>query len=100
MDLRVFDTVSSTLGDQSGLTYCGNRVYTLEDVYPDTANYNEFMSIDFDSGLLVAQSDEEEHVGTYDFTFKVGLEDYPSISQLTNSLTISIKFCKLTDLIW
>jgi len=68
------DQVSLTNGDLSGVTYCGNRVYSLDTSTPSFGT--------FDPSTLeisVATSDPVD-IGTHAVTLILSLVDYPAVS--------------------
>ena len=62
------DTISLTLGDQTGLTYCGERTFSIQGVSPATPAHSGFLTLDATTGSIVAQTNDPSHVGTYTVT--------------------------------
>lgn len=74
------DSVSSTLGDATGLTYCGSR--TIE-IVTDPTTYSGFLSFDPATGIINLQTDDDSNINSYSIDARIYLDDYNSVEAFT-----------------
>ena len=75
--LDVKDSVSRSLGNQDGLTYCGARKFE----FAPSLTTLPFVSLQ--DGEMVLATDDKSFVGEYDITVTSSLVEYPSVFKST-----------------
>ena len=83
------DSESKDSGDNSGLTFCGPRVYSIIGSPP---------YIQFDSetrGITLATQDKAD-IGQFELELQIQLQDFPEVTKLTK-FQVTINPCIITE---
>lgn len=91
------DSESTSKGAADGTTLCGSRTYSLSTISPTPSPASPSpIALNSATKVVTLDTDVSTHaVQTYTVTFKVVLDDYPSI-ELTETFTATINACVIT----
>ena len=95
----VQDAISIATGS-TGTQYCGNRVYSITSVIGATATTgldSSSLSIGLNNGIISVQSTNNAQIGTHTATVTVSLADFPAVSSVSATFTITILACAVTS---
>ena len=70
------DSESKISGDNSGLNFCGPRIYSIIGNPP-------YIKLDTETREITASTVSEADIGKYDVEFTVQLQDYPDVTRKT-----------------
>lgn len=85
------DSVSGTLGNNDGITFCGTRNYAISP--------NTFSFLDLTGSLLTLQSNDPSDYPTFEtITLTVSLQNYPTVTS-SDTFTVTLdEICMTTTL--
>ena len=88
------DSVSTALGDRSGVTFCGPRQFRIS-----STGHENFLTYDELSHSLTLLSRNVDDVGTRDVTMEAYLVDYPTALPRSSTFKVTIAICEVLSLL-
>ena len=83
------DTQSSNVGDQTGLTFCGDRNFRIASVSPASPAYSNFLTLDATTGAISISTMSLGDIELYTVTLEAFLVDETSVvSQSTFTVDV------------
>ena len=86
---EVQDSESKASGDNSGLTFCGPRIYSIIDLPP-------YIQFDPESREITLSTQDEADIGQFEIEFQVQLEDFPEVTKKAK-FQVTVNPCIITD---
>ena len=86
---EVRDSESKASGDNSGLTFCGPRIYSIIGSPP-------YIQFDPESREITLSTSDENDIGQHNVEFLVKLQDFPDVTKKT-TFVVTINPCIISD---
>ena len=92
LPMSVPDSASKTYGNQDGTTFCGERIYTIDQLI----SYSEFITVNEVSGQMEFQSSQTDTVGQYTVQISTELTDYPAVTKIA-TFVVTVNPCQISS---
>ena len=86
---EVQDSESKDSGDNSGLTFCGSRVYSIIGSPP-------YIQFDPESREITLSTQNKVDIGQFEIELQVQLEDFPEVTK-TTKFQVTVNPCIITE---
>ena len=86
---QVQDSESKASGDNSGLTFCGPRIYSIIGSPP-------YIQFDSETREITLKTQDSIDIGQFELELQVQLQDFPEVMKLTK-FQVTINPCIITE---
>ena len=86
---EVQDSESKASGDNSGLTFCGPRVYSIIGSPP-------YIQFDSENREITLATQDKVDIGQFELELQIQLQDFPEVTKLTK-FQVTINPCIITE---